>query len=482
MPVLLPEYEGNQSESRIVWCKLRSKIAVEIRSGRKMWANIGRLWATRSKLHSSDFLKSILGSVLARSVGALIPIFVGWWFGLNGDTDLFFMAFSIIMFVTVIFSSTMETVSVPFFADFRYRKEDIGAFVGSVLLLTVAATIAIVVIVLFTLRPILSAITSLGPERVKELVNISLLLVPVFGFVIMSSLLVGAQNASESYLEPSFAAALRSVIVVIVMFATRSHFGIYSIPFGYLIGEGAKVGFLLRSCERRSLFRIKFLAWPSHLLSEFFSKGSFHMISALLGGLNPIVDRYMALWLGVGSISVIEYADRLNSLPVTIYGSVLLVYFSRWTNQYYGGSVQRIHPGKLVKRVILLTLTLTIVGLFFSRQIVTFTFFHGKFPEEMLGIVGNVFSIYLAGFMPYAIIQIYVRIFLVGKETRALMVFSSVRLIFNVVTDYVFMQIWGVAGIALSTTVCSVIIAGIMALYHSRGALEKTVVQPVSAK
>jgi len=63
--------------------------------------------------------------------------------------------------------------------------------------------------------------------------------------------------------------------------------------------------------------------------------------------------------------------------------------------------------------------------------------------------------LYLIGFVPYILGQLYVRGLIVLKKTNILMRCSLLSIILNVILNYIFIRKLGVGGIALATTVVS---------------------------
>ena len=75
----------------------------------------------RNSFFKDSFLLTLL-NFLARSVGLIIPLIVARKYGVSGATDAFFFAYSILIFITGIFSGVAETVIVPFIAERRTKE------------------------------------------------------------------------------------------------------------------------------------------------------------------------------------------------------------------------------------------------------------------------------------------------------------------------------------------------------------------------
>lgn len=413
-----------------------------------------------------NIIANVAGSGIARILGALVPVIIAWRFGIGADTDIFFFAFAIIMFLTSIFSSTMETISVPFLAAYKRDGINIGSFIGMVLIIIIALTALLAISCAVLLVPILRLATRFSLQQVDHIRNMVLFIIPVFTSVVSSSIVVGALNVESYFFVPSISSSFRSVVGLAFIYFGSGFWGIYVLPSGYIVGEFLRVAMLYCYALRKQVFHLRFdiSIWPH--VREFLHKGSFHVGSALLGGLNPLVDRSLSLWIGLGSISIIEYADRLNAFPVMLLLSIFPVILSRWSNDETSSSIQRlrIQMWRALKMLFLPTLLLIVAGVAFSESLVRFVYQHGGFPKEKVLIVSYTFSAYLIGLMPYILSQIIVQGYIVRKATRVLFFFAAVRVILNIVFDYIFMQIWGVVGIAISSTACTFIITILLIL------------------
>jgi putative peptidoglycan lipid II flippase len=96
-----------------------------------------------------------------------------------------------------------------------------------------------------------------------------------------------------------------------------------------------------------------------------------------------------------------------------------------------------------------------------SRPLVAIIFQHGAFTAADTARVATVQSCYLLQTPFYLIGILGVRLLSALKLNRALMWIGFVNAIVNIAADYAFMKLWGLPGIALSTSlvyVCAMIV------------------------
>ena len=113
-----------------------------------------------------DVLRTSFLSVVGRGLGLFIPLFIGAWFGTSPQTDAFFLAYGLLLFLTTMIGNIFETVVVPFVTDLHSRGKDVGEFIGSILLRGTLFVCVILVFLLLVLKPFIEITTRLSSETV----------------------------------------------------------------------------------------------------------------------------------------------------------------------------------------------------------------------------------------------------------------------------------------------------------------------------
>ncbi|MDD5634182.1 MAG: lipid II flippase MurJ, partial [Candidatus Omnitrophica bacterium] len=212
---------------------------------------------------------------------------------------------------------------------------------------------------------------------------------------------------------------------------------------------------------KKNIYHPKIVFRLDKELRDFLKIISFQIVSMVAIGLNPVVDQTMASWLNIGSVSILQYAEKLYQIPVVfILSGFIVVILSRWSEQYH-----KEEKGKVFKKEIKTTLLLVFIfSLFlmavlaaFSGPIVRFVYCRGEFPVELLGLVKGTFIFYLLGVGFYLMGQVMVRAHLVKGDTKVLMKAAFLSNFCNISLNLIFMKLLGIKGLALSTSITSLI-------------------------
>jgi putative peptidoglycan lipid II flippase len=406
-----------------------------------------------------DTITTTFFSTIGKAIGFLVPFFIAAWFGVTSETDAFFFAYGIILFLSGIFAPVAERIIVPYINEARAKREDIGAFIGRVIAISSIGLVCLTLFFILITKPFFSLITKFDPSTVDFIFVIFLETSPLILLLTWTSILTGALNAHKKFAFPALSPALRALVVLSIVFIFKITWGVHAIAFGYVAGEIVRLAILGGVIRWLKPFKVSLSLQFDNKLWEFLKIASYQTIGMTAAGLNPIVDKTMASWLGKGDVSVLHYADRLYTIPVTFMTTGLMVtLLSHWSSMYYKWGSHRLKEevNRVVKVAGVLALFIAVLLFFFHQPIVGLAFGRGAFDQARLPEVGWVWVCYLFGFLPYMIGRIYAQAHLVLKNTRVLMISAFCLNGLNIIFNFLLMQILGIAGIALATSFTAV--------------------------
>ncbi|MDL1959210.1 MAG: oligosaccharide flippase family protein [Deltaproteobacteria bacterium] len=413
----------------------------------------------RAKSLVWDTLTTTFLSTIGKGIGFLIPFFIAFWFGVTSETDAFFFAYGLILFLSGIFAPVVESVIVSYIAEARAKSEDVGRFVGNVLGLSGIGLPALAILFLLVIKPVLLVVTRFDAQALNLVFWLLVETAPLIILLTWTGVLAGTLNAYKKFAFPALSPAFRAVINLAIIFTFKDIWGVHAIAWGYVIGEALRLIILFVAISRFDLFSISFSIKLNARLKEFLKTASYQVLGMVAVGLNPIVDKTMASWLGKGSVSVLYYADILYIIPVTFMTTGLMVtLLSHWSERFYKFGHRRLNEDvkKAVKVVGFITLPMMLLLILFHQPIVKFAFGRGAFAQARLPEVGWVWVCYLCGFVPYIVGRLFVQAHLVLKNTKILLHCALYLNFLNIFLNYILMKFFSVAGIALATSIISV--------------------------
>ena len=118
--------------------------------------------------------------------------------------------------------------------------------------------------------------------------------------------------------------------------------------------------------------------------------------------------------------------------------------------------------------IVVTTLPFTVVFIAFSRPLVRMLFQRGAFTAADTEVVSWIQICFAIQIPFYIWARLFIRFVSSLRQNHILMYASAITLVLDIVFNLVFMKWWGVAGIALSTSVVSIVVLVVMAAWSFR--------------
>lgn len=249
-------------------------------------------------------------------------------------------------------------------------------------------------------------------------------------------------------------------IVIIISIILSFKINIYLLPLGTLLALISqfifqyyfmyKYGYRYRFTFNIADKYVKKMIW---LLGPVF-------IGVAVNQINAIIDRSLASTLVEGSISALNYSNKLNAfimaLFITTLSSVIYPILSKLSSEKCREQfVESIV--KSVNSVILLIIPITVGAIVFSRPIVTLLFQRGAFDERATNMTSIALVFYSIGMIGFALRDILGKIFYSLQDTKTPMLNGTMSMVINIILNLTLVKFMGHAGIAFATSISSII-------------------------
>lgn len=402
---------------------------------------------------SRTYLGRITGVTAASIVGqaptALIPPAIAITLGATAATDAFFLAFAVVSLVLTTLLAASQHASVPFLVDAEHR--------GEAILPELTTVIGGFALALLIAAGGLLAVGLAAPDGVNAAPMTQgyyWSLAPYGLLASLAGLAVSGLNAVRDFSWPALSPALRSAVVFVVLFATAGSLGAAGVALGYAAGEACRLALLAARLRRRTGASLRF-GRVGATGREFARRAVVQMGASGLVAAVPLIDRVTASGLPPGSVSILDYADRLWQVPVGVVTSgFIVVSLAEWSHHLSAkqsraglGAAMRHSAGALFGLAV--PATFAIVAL--RRPIVRVLFGHGAFPLEEIDRLADTFGTLVACTPIYVAGLAYTRGFLAFKRTDWLLGASLGMVAMKIVLNVLLAPVWGLVGIAAAT-------------------------------
>lgn len=240
---------------------------------------------------------STLSQLTGRLANFILPLIFLAKFGGSSASDTLFLALSVVFFFGSTLSNSASDAFTPSLSDQYFCKPDVKWLILNILLSAVAS----ILIVFFA---------SGFSYYVLSISLVSFLLVFVG---LSSSFQVSKLYYFGNFTTPGISWSLRWISLLPILFIQDVFFAALGFLIFILIADTGRLFLLIKSVVKLSGFR-------SIVEEKVLSSGPviWFMCSSSLSGLNPLVDRFIASYIGEGSVSQLELIERIASLFLLI--------------------------------------------------------------------------------------------------------------------------------------------------------------------
>jgi putative peptidoglycan lipid II flippase len=397
----------------------------------------------------------VLGKVLAMAK----DIVVASYFGTSDAVDAFFIAQTVPTFAISVIAGSIPAALVPVYLRVRERDGSVaaGRLLGNVLLLAGTA-IAVSCLVLGLLAPVIMPLVGarFGGEKLALTRHLFLLVLPGVFISGISGMLGSILNAHERFLLAALTPAFMSVLSIAFLVAAADHWGISALAIGLTTGYAAELLVLAWSVRARHLVALpRWVSWRDPDVQRVLGQYAPLVIGGAVMSSSPLIDQAMAASLGSGSVAQLAYGSKIVAAGLGIGGTVvstaIFPHFSRMVaSRDWSGLRHTLLTYTRLAFVAGVAVVLLIVT--FSQPLVRVIFERGHFLASDTHVVARVQALYAVQIPFYVLGILGVQLLHAISANRVLMWVSIGNFFTNIVGNYVFMKVWGVAGIAFATS------------------------------
>ncbi len=406
-----------------------------------------------------------LATILVKLVAFGKDLLVADLLGAGDELDAYLIAFLAPSFAVAVLAQSGATALLPVYVRVREQEGPQAARRLLVAVLIWGGTLlAAVAMVLAIVAPLFFPILGLGFDGAKLALAERL-------FYVMSAILVAsglsaalaaALNAEDHFGATALAPVAVPIGTLALFWMLAQRFGVMALAIGTLVGFLAECGILFLAATRRGLLGARPAAVPGQALRDVARQYWPLVAGALLMSGSTVVDQAMAASLGSGSVSVLNYGNKVVALVLSIVAvSLSTVLFPRFSRLVAAGRLDQVVATLSLYARLVIGLSVPIVALLIavSEPIVRLLFERGAFTAEAVVAAGQVQSCLALQIPFYILNMIGIRVLSALGSNRTLLRIAALNLAINIVGDYVLMQWYGVNGIAISTAIVYLVAA-----------------------
>ncbi|MCD6402685.1 murein biosynthesis integral membrane protein MurJ [bacterium] len=413
---------------------------------------IGKILNFQSKSITGGAFILALFSLFSRFLGLVREWLLADKFGATQNLDIYFTAFRIPDLVyNVLVAGGIVVAFLPLFSEaFSKDKKRAWEFTSNLLNIFLAFLVLIsFLLFLFTpqlLKLIAPGFSSIAREKCVILTRL-MLLSPIF--FTLSSIFSGILHYFNRFLVYGLAPVLYNLGIIFGILFLSPKFSILGVGMGVVLG--AFFHFLIQvpsaiNCgfQYKGVFNLKD-SQIKKVLYLMFPR----IFATTAQQINLIVITAIASTLTEGSISIFNFANNLQLIPVGILGiPFAMAAFPSFTKfQAEKKNKEFLENFQSVFFKILYTIVpITIFIFFFRREVIGFILEHGKFSGVSAQLTASTLGIFCFGLWALTLIPLILRAFFALKDTKTPTIIAVFTVILNIGLSLYFVSILGKDG------------------------------------
>ncbi len=398
-----------------------------------------------------------VATLISRVLGLVRDMLFAREFGSSPEYDAYLVAVLLPFFLRKIFAEgALSSAFIPAYNKRAMKGIANGhKFANSILTVFIPVLLVLIIFSVYFMPQILDLVAPGLETGVQGLsVFLGRMIFPFILFISMWAIYAGMLNSNDIFFTPALSPAVHNVLVIIgIMVSPLFDPPILGPAIFFMIGGVAQWVIVVLG-SRKIGFRFK-PGYDKEDIKDFMPVFLSSFAALSVTQINSIVDTNVVSGLGAGSVSLLQYANRLFQLPLGVFAvsvsTVALTQLSRNTKEEFKKNL-----AEGIERMILFVLPATI-GLYLLRiDIIRLLFEGGEFGAYDTNMTSEILRGYVIGLPFYSLYSLFTRAEYAMKKPRIVFIASSISVAMNIFLDITLSQSMGPLGIAVATAVAGI--------------------------
>ncbi len=401
-----------------------------------------------------------LGSKL---LGFLREILIASKFGSGMDTDAFFIALTATGLVTGFLSNAISTTLIPIMSEVEFKEGKKSKITNTNNMMNVILFVSLIVVGIALLgAPLIIKLLASGfeGEQFDLAVKLTRIGLPMILFSGVIGVMTGYLQSEARFNSTAIIGVPFNFVYIFFLLFLSSTFGIKGLMVAGVIAIFSQL--LVQIPEAKaSGFKYKFV----FNLKDKYIRKILHLslpilIGVAINDLNTIVDKTLASSLVPGSISALNYANRLNQLILGVFiSAITTVVFPILSREANSDNISGVKNtmGYGVNLILLITIPATIGLIVLAKPIVEIAFQRGEFDATATMMTSQALIFYSIGLVAMALRLLITRVYYSLQDTKTPMINGAISVGLNIILNLILVKFMVHAGLALATSTATTI-------------------------
>lgn len=409
-------------------------------------------------------------TILSRIFGYARSLLMAHYLGTGFLADALTIAIKIPSFLRRIFAEgAMNTAFVPVFSKLLVNKREARDYATHVFSF-MFFVLCIIILVAEGAMPYFIKVCVPGfsnSDRLTYLIDFTRITFPFILLISLTSLYGGILNSFDRFVASSASPLFGNIAIIgltvalIPITQTPGH----AMAWGILLS-----GFVQLICVAVPSIRMGMgLSLKIPRMTPHVKRFFLLMAPAAAGAgavqINILVDMMMASYLPTGGISILNYADRLVQLPLSLLGTAVgIALLPLMSRQFRANKItEALDSQSLALEYSLLFTMPAMLGLMlYAQPIVKVLYESGHFDHKATLETGKTIIMLIMGLPAFILIKVFTSSFFAREDSRTPIATAVVCIGVNIILNWILIKSMAHCGLALSTTLSAWLNAAIL--------------------
>ena len=399
-------------------------------------------------------------TIISKVLGLVRELVLGGIYGTTLYSDAYIVAMNIPGTLFSLIGIALSTTFIPLYYENNNSIEESNKFVNNIFNITLVLSIILVLFVLLFTGSIVK-IFAVGFKEDTFKLTVEFTKIMILGSLFMgtSSILTSFLQAKEDFIISGLV-GIPFNIIIIISIVLSSKVSLLLLPIGTVIAMLSRLLFQMPRAFRYG-YRYKFTIG----LKEDYIKKVIWLVGPVFIGvavnqINTMVDRTLASTLLEGSVSALNYSNRLNSFVMGLFimsiGTVIYPILSKMSaDSDKEEFIKTVYNS--VNSVILLVIPISVGAIVLSTPIVSLLFERGAFDSNATNMTATALVFYSIGMVGFGLRDILGKVFYSLQDTKTPMINGAMAMGLNIVLNLILVRFMGHAGLAFATSISAII-------------------------
>ena len=414
----------------------------------------------------------MIATMIAKILGFAKEQVLSYVYGASMYTDIYITAMNIPIVIFSTIGTALLTTFIPLYCDINNEEGEKNAlqFTNNVFSIVIILCIILAILGILFTEPLvkLFAIGFKG-ESLKIAIDFTRILIMGIVFIGLANIMTAYLQVKNNFFIPGLVTLPQNIIVIISMILSIK-WGPYIMVWGTLIGMGSQFLFQLPFAYKEGYRYKRYINLNDKYIKKMLCLVGPVFIGVAVNQVNAMIDRTLASTLVEGSISALNYANKLNGFVLAMFiVSIASVVYPMFSKLSSGENMIKFKEAIVnsVNSVVLLVIPISVGAIILSTPIVEVLFERGAFDSQATAMTSSALSMYAIGMIGFGLIDILGKVFYSLQDTKTPMLNGAITMGINIILNLLLVKFMGHSGLALATSI-SVIVGGILLLNSLR--------------